>query len=195
LHHLLNRCFSGNKNDKAVDDNKPAQECLAVLLSSDGKLTDKKEVFDYNTLTPIKCNPTQGAGEGKCLNHWLKRAFNHYAVPMTPLVDGLQASMGTFTLHALAKGFVKPKQEGKHTVHLTGCSVFVYDTFNFESDEPFLFWSCQEKNWSYIQLPRYTFVKEADFQDFRNKHGKGGNFVVLSELHSVENFVKYSYSY
>ena len=161
--------------------NKPARNQLAVYLQEDGKFTAKREEFDYTTL------PWQ---------RWLSRSFNYRVVRAGLAADGLQAAMGAFTLRALAKGYVEPNADGTHTIHVTGCSVFVYDSFNFEGDDSYGYWSYKERKFS---TPRFGKEKDhltdAYFRDFRDKYAAGNDFCVFSKLHAVDNFIKMEYKY
>ena len=161
--------------------NKPARNQLAVYLQEDGKFTAKREEFDYTTL------PWQ---------RWLSRSFNYRVVRAGLAADGLQAAMGAFTLRALAKGYVEPNTDGTHTIHVTGCSVFVYDTFNFEGDESYGYW-----NYKDLEFSSYSWKSDAhplgniDFQKFSDKYGRGNDFCAFSRLHAVDNFIKMEYKY
>ena len=104
--------------------------------------------------------------------------------------------MGAFTLRGLAKGHVKPNADGTHTIHVTGCSVFVYDTFNFEGDGDYGYWSYEELK--FIKRPwgnEKDHLTDAYFRGFRNKYGTGNNFCVYSKLQSVNNFIEMEYKY
>jgi len=106
--------------------------------------------------------------------------------------DGLQASIGGFTLYALAAGHAEPAAEGRHRITVTKCWVFAHDSFDFDEDENFFYWSCQDKAFTFDPLkglrPGYFNIFDADFRSFRERHGYGRDFAVLSNLHEVMDF-------
>ena len=104
--------------------------------------------------------------------------------------------MGAFTLRGLAKGHVKPNADGTHTIHVTGCSVFVYDTFNFEGDGDYGYWSYEERKFSnpFLGIKR-DHLTDAYFREFRDKCDSGNDFRVFSKLQSVDNFIEMEYQH
>ena len=104
--------------------------------------------------------------------------------------------MGAFALRGLAKGHVKPNADGTHTIHVTGCSVFVYDVFNFEGDDSYGYWSYEEQEFSaYFLGSEKDHLTNTYFRDFRDKYAAGNDFCVFSKLHAVDNFTKMEYKY
>ena len=104
--------------------------------------------------------------------------------------------MGAFTLRGLAKGHVKPNADGTHTIHVTGCSVFVYDVFNFEGDDSYGYWSYEDMEFSNpFRGSEKGHLTNTYFQEFRNRYGRGSDFCVFSRLHPVANFIKMEYKY
>ena len=104
--------------------------------------------------------------------------------------------LGAFTLRALAKGYAEPNADGTHTIHVTGCSVFVYDTFNFEGDDSYGYWSYEDMEFSnpFLGIER-DHLTDAYFREFCDKYAVGNNFCVFSKLHAVDNFTKMEYKY
>jgi hypothetical protein len=170
-------------------DNQKGRKQLGDFLQRDGKLISGSNPFDYT-------------GEEWLPRQWRLRAFNYYPIARNlVLVDGLQAAMGAFNLRALAKGYSEPTQGG-YMIHVTEVYVFVQDTFAFTADEPFLFWSCAEKElvrwydfWILLHPDSYRWLSGTDFISFRQRHGRGGDFPVISSLHKVENFEGKPYYY
>jgi hypothetical protein len=112
-------------------------------------------------------------------------------------MDGMMAALASFSLRALAAGWTEPDGKGGHIVRVTKVAVFVHDNFNFEGEDYLGFWSCEKK-----EAKMFSFdgddveVGNALFRAFRNSTGRGGDFLVLSLPHPVENFpgVKYVYT-
>ena len=160
---------------------KPAKDQLAVYLQRDGKFTSKREEFDYTVLS---------------WQDWLSRSFNYREVRGGFSADGLPAAMGAFTLRALAKGYVEPNDDGTHTIHVTGCSVFAYDTFNFEGDDDYGYWSKEERKFlGVLSGSESDLLNNTYFNEFRSKHGVGNDFSVFSNLHPIGNFSIMEYTW
>ena len=167
--------------------NKAAQYRLGQILGDGGELS---------------------TGGRKPFNHidmpWYHREGKHYTsrpVPGGYSIDGRQATLGSFTLRALAKGWTEPNPDGEgHIVYVEGCSVFIYDLFNFAIDENSIlkdqylgFWDCEGRNVSYTPGWNTYLLANSNFISFQDRHNMGGDFIVLSDRHSVENFKKFPF--
>lgn len=158
------------------------KDSLAGMLKKDGYLTDEYREFNYIS---------------EDWQTWKKGYFQYFVVNnwLTVMPDGLTAAMGAFSLRALAKGNTEPLPEGGHRINVEALAVFVWDSFNFEGSYPLGFWSCDEKKFAAL-LPDgegFRILNNTDFEEFRGRTGKGNNFLVLSQLHLVENFEGISY--
>jgi phage baseplate assembly protein gpV len=168
-----------------------AQQSLAEILSRDKEryFTDKRENFDFTALP---------------WTEWEAAYHTSISVPEISLdvlggIDGLLAAMGSFTLRALAAGWVEPTGDGWYSIHVTKVAVFVCDGFNFEKEGlvkeiiglgP---WSCE--NLSFGDAFNGTWLDNDAFRDFRERHNLGGDFIVLSQLHMLESFQDIDYAY
>lgn len=136
--------------------------------------------------------------------HWEALYYALKSVPGFSFgVDGLAAAMSSFTLRALAKGYAQKNGE-KWRIHVEQVAVFGHDKFNFdespdwEKDE-LGFWDCARMEF-YIIPPvlssgTWRRMNNGIFRNFRDRHGFGADFLVLSQLHLVENFRGYDYDY
>ena len=183
--------------DGAVDFNKTvisneALDKLADILRIDGKLTENKEEFDYIS------------SDWKL---WEKYYYTHAAIPGADVssnpVDGLVAALEKCTLRVLASGWTEPAKNAssgtKHVVHVEKIAVFVHDVFNFDSESyewiGLGFWSCKDKKFAEIDLfdESYIQMRNSYFREFRERRGRGGDFLVLSRPQVVECFKEVSY--
>jgi hypothetical protein len=76
----------------------------------------------------------------------------------------------------------------------------VHDGFNFEEElgEGVIglrYWNCEALAFSESKKDGYTFLNNEFFREFRDQYGQGGDFLVLSQPHSVENFRGMPYAY
>ena len=138
------------------------------------------------------------------LSHWetwkdVYHTLIRVGVQVNP-VDGLMAAMGAFTLRALAGGRTEHVSGNRYKVHVEKIAVFVHDVFNFEDELMeyifgFAFWSCEKLAFSERYVDEYTKLNNGDFRDFRRRHNRGGDFLVLSQPRMVANFAGESYEY
>ena len=162
--------------------NVPGKDSLITLLKRDNLLNDSYTHFEYISADWETWKPNY-------FQRYTVEGF--YSVPP----DGLTAAMGTFSLMALANGSIEPLFEGGHRINVEELAIFVWDSFNFEGGYPLGLWSCEEKKFAAV-LPEeggFNVLNNTDFQNFRERMGKGNDFLVLSQLHLVENFEGLSY--
>lgn len=167
--------------------NEAAKKQLAIILRRNGYMSDERKAFDF-TVEPWQT--------------WEDRYHSLRRVPRPYISnnDGLMATLGSFSLRALAKGHVQPNGHGGYIVHVTGMCVFVHDGFNFaeelSSELNYLgAWSCEKLNMAKLAFsrPSYYSLENKDFRVFRLDYDFGGNFLVLSEPQRVVHFTGISY--
>jgi hypothetical protein len=76
---------------------------------------------------------------------------------------------------------------------VTGVCVFVRDTFAFQKDDNFYYWSCPERKFDTESFDNAGHLTGPDFSQFKSAHGRGGDFYVYTPLHEVENYQGMSY--
>lgn len=131
---------------------------------------------------------------------WEDKYHTLKAVPRVSAYDGLMAALAGFTLRALAKGSVQYKGKGEYTITVCEIAVFVRDKFQFEEDvdaaaNKLGYWNCEQLSFSRVPFQGYGLLFNEMFRDFRNRSGNGGDFLVLSQPHLVENFSGARYDY
>lgn len=156
-----------------------AQQQLAIILQRDGKLLpDARAEFDYTA---------------EEWTHWQAGYFQRIPVERqnVPPVDGLMAAMGEFSFRALAKGYTEPTATG-HKITVQKVSIIVWDTFNFENqqgkDDPLGLWNCSPPKFGFG-----TALFNSDFLEFREKHGRGNDFLVISTPKPIDHETDFSY--
>lgn len=109
-------------------------------------------------------------------------------------MDGLLAAMGNFQIRLLAKGYTEPlKIKQGYKIVIQGISAFVWDSFNFAGEYDLGYWSCNDLRFSRIQLNGYINLHNSDFNKFREKFGKGNDFMILTHLYPVDIDAEFSY--
>ncbi|MDR1777062.1 MAG: DUF6402 family protein [Desulfovibrio sp.] len=183
--------FTGAESDPWGSDageshvmNDAARNSLGRILCRDGYMRDKRTDFDFISLP---------------WTEWQAAYHTLTSVSRVTPPDGLTTALGAFTLRALAKGWTEPDGHGGHIVHVTGMAVFVHDSFNFEEEgvgANYLgAWSCENLSYSHVSIPGHTALENANFRNFRESYVNGGDFLILSQPHKVENFTEERYDY
>ncbi len=162
-----------------------AMQKLGEILCGNGYLDParKNVEFDFTDSDPALWEK---------LYFTLKEVGYDGNVVFTP--QGLYAAMGNFSLRALAAGSAENLGDGCWRITLKKASVFIHDQFNFAGPEFLGFWSCEHLGGARA-LPGegYIGLANSDFRSFREKFGRGSDFLVLSKPHLVEDMKEASY--
>jgi hypothetical protein len=161
--------------------NEAARTSLANYLCNNGYMGEHRKTFDFIS---------------QPWPNWQEEYHTLKAVQALPFDDGLETALGAFTLRALAAGYTEKNGKGGYTVYVSRVAVFVHDVFNFEDDgglnDSLGYWSCSELKGGYWWEPeakeKYQELHDSSFRNFRDTFGCGGNFLVLSLPHTVEDF-------
>lgn len=149
-----------------------AQSILIERLKADG-VWKNGGAFDFSA---------------KPKEEWIKWYYTSKVVNRSLLMgpDGMDALLAGHTVRLLAKGEVTVDSEHKfRTIDLQAVYPFVYDTFNFTGTDNYYYWSIEAQDMSVLSGDGYYNLTNSDFQKYRNKYGKGKDFVVLSQLGPV----------
>jgi hypothetical protein len=126
-------------------------------------------------------------------------------LPPPPFVDDLDAALGAFTFYVVVAGTVakpindpaKPTVEWKlgYDVTIDEIGVFIRDSFDFKGDQILGYWAYPEPFASGLYKGRFPsgyvsalpfeggeLVTNDDFRKYRAQTGKGGDFLVYSDL-------------
>ncbi len=176
-----------DRNEDGNIYSEKAMRSLAKVLCDEGILDPAEDVvgFDFTKSDYPRWRPLYHTYKG------VEWSFGDS-------VDGLDAALAGFTLRALAKGQARNLGGGEWKITVTGMGIFVWDSFNFEEDASLagsLFnllgtWSCELL---VFNNPLGQLLSNRNFNAFRNKYGRGNDFLVLSKPHLVENFQEISY--
>ena len=164
--------------------NEASKQSLGSILALNG--------FLKNTVTPFTfCEANW--------QDWEKYYYSSRTVSGSLTSNGLQAALAGFSLRALASGYTEPNSGGGHTIKVNQIAVYVDDRFNFEPDglphSIFFYWNCNSKTFSFLPSEGSILLADANFREFRTKHGYGRDFHVLSKQHRVHSFYGDSYVY
>lgn len=112
--------------------------------------------------------------------------LNSEPIPWGGTVDPLDCALAAFTLHMAISGFVSPlstKSTSKtHEVEITELHFYVRDCYDFTSDrEPLGSWNRTGASVSPYVLGKF-FAENNVFRKWRDRHNRGGDFVIFSDL-------------
>ena len=114
--------------------------------------------------------------------------LNFTTVPWGMSVDPLDCALASFTAHMAVSGFVQPintKSTSKtHDVEITELHFYVRDCYDFTSDrEPLGSWN---RRGAVVTpgVPGTFFAENNVVRKWRARHGRGGDFIVFSDLRS-----------
>jgi len=110
-------------------------------------------------------------------------------------LDDMYAALGRFTLRVVVAGSVLRGQVPvptmtrstrpattvpQYTVQIEQVGFYLFDSYDFNGDQPLGFWSTTGVS----RLPAigYDYVSNESFRNWRAQHGRGGDFLVYSDL-------------
>lgn len=118
--------------------------------------------------------------------------INSLAVPYGGGVDPLDCALAAFTMHVAVGGIVEPFNNGSnssqktHKIHINKLHFYIRDSYDFSTeDEPLGYWGRDGASTSMLSSETY-FVENRHFTKWREKHGKGGDFIVFSDVYTKE---------
>jgi len=111
--------------------------------------------------------------------------LNSITVSLGDSVDPLDCALGTFSLHMAVSGTAQPLSKRKdnvsHQVAITHLHFYIRDNYDFTGDaEPLGHWGRDGASRS--PDSGIAFVENKSFREWRTRHGRGGDFVVFSDV-------------
>lgn len=165
------------KND-LIDNlfNTKAQDQLRFELRKIKKFDNQINDFDFTAEDPLMWKKVA----------YQSRSLNFYWHP-SAIFKPQYWALGDFSMQALPKGTVIPLDGGGYRICVSEVYLHLHDTFNFAGSAPLAVWDTKNKkfpslSWSMMKLAN------SDFTGFRDKHGYGKDFTVLSPLYKVPGF-------
>jgi len=116
--------------------------------------------------------------------------LNSIGVPYGGGVDPLDCALAAFTMHVAVGGSVEPlggneMKAGKtHKMLIEKLHFYVRDSYDFNSeDEPLGYWGREGASASVFKLGM-SFVENRQFRQWRDRHGRGGDFIIFSDVYT-----------
>jgi len=178
--------------------NGPGRKVLAQRLSAWGKLTGFQQTFDQTVKPPsmleaeyVQYRPYGGGysgysgyygSSGYSSSGTSGNLVNLYSGIVAGGLNDLIAALGAFTFRVVVAGSVTPTLPRGYEVTITKVGVFVRDSFDFEGFQFLGFWNDSNNTVSAANPLAGTPVFNSTFQDYRNTHRMGGDFLTFSDL-------------
>lgn len=98
--------------------------------------------------------------------------------------DDMRAALGHFNFRVLVAGDVTPTSQSQWRIEIRRVGIYVWDSFDFEGDQMLGYWDDSHDIFYPIDpgIPGLTPVSNADFRAWRKANGKGGDFLVFSDI-------------
>jgi hypothetical protein len=135
-----------------------------------------------------------GPNTSKCMDISSKSTVDQHplqvnvkAVPMSTIaLDDMDAALGHFSIYVVPLVFDVAPEVGKLRVTLYSVGFHVWDSYDFEGHEILGWWDEITNIGSSLPgIPGTTEADNGDFRDWRTANGKGGDFLVYSDVKQV----------
>ncbi len=103
--------------------------------------------------------------------------------------------MASFMIYALASGYTMPLEKGGYRIAVEEVALVAYNRFNFEGEQDYGYWSCEERNFTAFEAVDYTNLTNNEFNSFRNAFHKGDDFIVIAPPKDIAFGAPYVYTY
>lgn len=157
--------------------------------------------------------PEYGSGQDfvfdfsqKPSNEWQQWYINSIRLEKQPIygADGINIVLSAHMIKVLPAGYVHFETDGSKTIFVDKLYAYVQDLFNFENDYPFDnlgFWNKKDKLFKHFDVvlepffwQSYYNLNSDRFNEFREKYGRGQDFILHSELRECPEFIPWSYT-
>ena len=142
----------------------------------------------------------------KPANEWQQWYINSAKLEKNILAstDGINIVLSAHMIKVLPAGSVHFNSDGTKTITVNKLYAYVQDLFNFENDflyDNLGFWSKKEKLFKHADIifepsfwNLYYNLNSDRFNQFREKYGRGQDFILHSELRECPEFTPWSHS-
>ena len=139
-------------------------------------------------------------------NEWQQWYIKSIRLEKQPIygADGINIVLSAHMIKALPAGYVHIETDGSRTIFVDKLYAYVQDLFNFENDYPFDnlgFWNKRDKIFKHFDIAfdifewsSYYNLDSDRFNKFREKYGRGQDFILHSELRECPEFIPWSYT-
>lgn len=98
-------------------------------------------------------------------------------------LDDMSAALGNFAFRVLVSGSVTAASRmSEYQVTITEVGVYIRDSFDFNGDQFLGYWDDSDNSVSMLNPLSGTGVSNSDFRNWRSRNGRGGDFLVFSDI-------------
>ena len=139
-------------------------------------------------------------------SEWQQWYINSYKLEKSPQygADGINVVLSAHMIKVLPAGYVHIETDGSRKIFVDKLYAYVQDLFNFENDYLFDnlgFWNKNDKLFKHADVvlepffwQKYYNLNSDRFNEFREKYGRGQDFILHSELRECPEFIPWSYT-
>jgi Family of unknown function (DUF6402) len=156
-------------------ENAAAQKEIAKMLRRNGFMKDRREVCEaFGDFTqPVSVLDKDYINQ---------RPIAAYETDFfMPVVDDMAAALGRFNFRVVVAGTVMPAKAG-YEVTVEEIGVYIADSYDFEGEQFLGYWDMGTSSGT-PGVKLTESVHNSDFRDWRAKTGRGGDFLVYSDLY------------
>lgn len=111
---------------------------------------------------------------------------NQRVLGMTSDLDDMSAALGNFVFNVVVSGRVRSNDSGPgFYVDIHEVGVYVKDSCDFEGEQFLGYWDADDNSVSMFNFMSGTRIETKNFQDWRTKNRKGGDFLLYSDLKRI----------
>lgn len=100
-------------------------------------------------------------------------------------LDDMIAALGNFVFRVAVAGSVQPAGNGRHRVTIDRVGIYVRDSFDFNGSQFLGFWNERTNSVSVANPLSGTAVFNGTYRDWRAANGRGGDFLVYSDVRAI----------
>lgn len=98
-------------------------------------------------------------------------------------LDDMSAALGNFAFRVLVSGSVTAASRvSGYQITITEVGVYIRDSYDFNGDQFLGYWDDSDNSVSMINPLSGTGVSNSDFRAWRSRNGRGGDFLVFSDI-------------
>ena len=97
-------------------------------------------------------------------------------------LDDMSAALGKFTFRVLVSGWLTAGGASGYQVAISEVGIYIRDSYDFQGEQDLGYWDDADNAVSMVNPLSGTGVSNKDFRDWRSKNGRGGDFIVFSDI-------------
>ena len=102
-------------------------------------------------------------------------------------LDDMAVAMGNFAFRVVVAGGVTPNRHSpRHRVTISEIGIYIRDAYDFNGSQCLGFWDDSDNAVSMANPLSGTAVSNDDFRAWRSANGRGGDFIIYSDVYRLK---------